>query len=110
LIPATRDFDALERGLDLRRYEKRLIEEWDLVFEAMRDELGDTATDQAKEEAARSVLQWVERACILIRPSVTEPFVCRGSLHLLADELRVGWHPEFRDRLAHLLVGEGGAA
>lgn len=102
--------DELVVGLDLRRYEKRLIEEWDLVFEGMRDELGDAATDQAKEEAARSALKWAERASILIRPSVTEPFVCRGSLHMLADELRIGWHPEFRDRLAHLLAGEGGAA
>lgn len=101
--------DELVVGLDLRRYEKRLIEEWDLVFEGMRDELGSNATDQAKEEAARSVLKWAERVSIPIRPSVTEPFVCRGSLHLLADELRVGWHPEFRDRLAHLLVGGGGA-
>ncbi|WP_416208245.1 ABC-three component system protein [Halomonas sp.] len=67
-------------------------------------------TDQAKEEAARSVLKWAELASVLIRPSVTEPFVCRGSLHMLADELRVGWHPEFRDRLAHLLAGEEGAA
>ena len=102
--------DELVVGLDLRRYEKRLIEEWDLVFEGMRDELGDAATDQAKEEAARSVLVWAERAPIYIRPRVTEPFVCRGSLHMLADELRVGWHPEFRDRLAHLLAGEEGAA
>lgn len=102
--------EELVVGFDLRRYEKRLIEEWDLVFEGMRDDLGDTATDQAKEEAARSVLKWAERASILIRPSVTEPFVCRGSLHMLADELRVGWHPEFRERLAHLLGGEEGAA
>lgn len=102
--------DELVVGLDLHRYEKRLIEEWDLVFEGMRDELGDAATDRAKEEAARSVLTWAERASLLIRPTVTEPFVCRGSLHMLADELRVGWHPEFRDRLAHLLAGEEGAA
>ncbi|MAR71003.1 MULTISPECIES: ABC-three component system protein [unclassified Halomonas] len=102
--------DELVVGLDLRRYEKRLIEEWDLVFEGMRDELGDGPTDRAKEEAARSVLKWAERASVLIRPSVTEPFVCRGSLHMLADELRVGWHPEFRYRLAHLLAGEEGAA
>ncbi|MDT3680331.1 MAG: hypothetical protein ROZ64_16025 [Burkholderiaceae bacterium] len=102
--------DELVVGLDLRRYEKRLIEEWDLVFEGIRDELGDAATDQAKEEAARSVLAWAERISICIRPSVTEPFVCRGSLHMLADELRVGWHPEFRDRLAHLLAGKEKAA
>lgn len=100
--------DELVVDLDLRRYEKRLIEEWDLVFESMRDELGDAPTDLAKEEAARSVLAWAERACIHIRPRVTEPFVCRGSLQILADELQVGWHPEFRDRLAHLLVSEEG--
>jgi hypothetical protein len=39
---------------------------------------------------------------------VTEPFVTRGSLHMLADEQHVGWHPEFRTRLAGLLVSRGG--
>jgi len=40
--------DDLVVGMDLHKYEKRLTEEWELVFEAMRDELGDTATDEAK--------------------------------------------------------------
>jgi hypothetical protein len=88
---------------DLETYERRLTQEWELVFEAVRDELGDSAADQAKEAAARKVLEWAERTCIPIRPAVTEPFVTRGSLHILADDLRVGWHAEFRDRLAHLL-------
>lgn len=100
--------DELAVGLDLCKYEKRLVEEWDLIFEATRDELGDAASDIAKEEAARSVLAWAERTSIPIRPNVTEPFVCRGSLHMLADDLRIGWHPEFRDRLAHLLTGREG--
>jgi hypothetical protein len=30
----------------------------------------------------------------------------RGSFHMLADELRVGWHPEFLARLRHLLEPE----
>ena len=93
---------------DLHTYERRLAQEWELVFEAVRDELGDSAADQAKEAAARKVLEWAERTCIPIRPAVTEPFVSRGSLHILADDLRVGWHAEFRDRLAHLL--DGGAS
>ncbi len=76
----------------------------------MRDELGDAATDQAKEKAAQSVLTWAERTTIPIRPSVTEPFVTRGSLHLLADEIRIGWHPEFHARLAHLLCDREDAA
>lgn len=93
---------------DLATYERRLTQEWELVFEAVRDELGDSAADHAKETAARKVLEWAERTCIPIRPAVTEPFVTRGSLHILADGLRVGWHTEFYDQLAHLL--EGGAS
>ena len=92
---------------ELDKYERRLIEEWELVFEAMRDKLGAEATDNAKEQAARNVLQWVERTPIPIRLNVTEPFVTRGSLHMLADEVRVGWHPEFRERLAKLLGVKG---
>lgn len=91
---------------DLDTYEQRLIEEWELVFEAVRDELGVSATDQAKEIAAREVLVWAEQTCIPIRPAVTEPFITRGSLHILSDDLRVGWHTEFRDRLEHLLGSE----
>jgi hypothetical protein len=88
---------------DLTNYERRLVEEWQLVFEAMKDELGPTAADAAKEQAARKVLEWAERTIIPIRPRVTEPFVTRGSLHILADDLRVGWHLDFRERLAQLL-------
>ncbi len=100
--------DDLIVGLDLHKYEKRLAEEWELVFEAMRDDLGDTATDDAKEQAARSVLRWAERATIPIRSNVTEPFVSRGSLHMLSDEARIGWHLEFRERLASILSAKEG--
>jgi hypothetical protein len=95
-------------GMDLHKYEKRLTEAWELAFEAIRDELGDAATEEAKEKAARSVLEWAEQATIPIRPNVTEPFVSRGSFHMLSDELRIGWHPEFRNRLAQFLTAKGG--
>ena len=64
--------------IDLGKYEKRLIEEWELVFEAMRDNLGNAASHEAQEVAARSVLAWCERTTIPIRPSVTEPFCQPG--------------------------------
>jgi hypothetical protein len=34
---------------------------------------------------------------------VVEPFVSRGSLHMLADDLRIGWHPEYRDKFSAFL-------
>jgi hypothetical protein len=90
---------------DLTRYEKRLAEEWELVFEAAKDELGATTAEAAKCKAARSILAWAENARIPIRSGVTEPFVVRGSFHMLADEKppRIGWHPEFHGRLAEIL-------
>ena len=96
--------------MDLHKYENRLVEEWELTFEASRDELSDKATENAKEVAARSLLAWAEQTLIPIRPNVTEPFVCRGSLHMLSDELRVGWHVDFRDHLAQLLSARTGTS
>ena len=102
--------EELILGFDLHKYEKRLIEEWELVFDAVVDELGAAAAETIKRQAARSVLAWAERTSIPIRPSVTEPFICRGSLHMLSDEIRIGWHPEFRNLLAGALGIEEGVA
>jgi len=95
---------------DLTQYERRLIEEWELVFEGVKDELGDKAAEAAQQKAAREVLKWAESVSLPIRPGVTEPFVTRGSLHMLADEVRLGWHPEFHDRLEVLLQAKEGPA
>lgn len=93
---------------DLSRYERRLVEEWELVFEGVKDELGATAAEDAKQRAAREVLKWAESVSMPIRPKVTAPWVTRGSLHMLADGLRLGWHPEFRDRIAAIVGGTEG--
>jgi len=95
---------------DLERYERQLTEAWGLVFEAIRDSLGDDAVDAAKIAAAREVLSWAESALIPIRPNVTAAWMTRGSLHLLADAARVGWHVDFRERLRALLETPGGEA
>ena len=44
---------------ELERYEERLIEEWDLMFEQMRDELGEAAAEKAKSVLRRtSISGW----------------------------------------------------
>ena len=89
---------------ELDKYEHRLSEEWERCFERVHDELGVDAADDAKRAASLRVLAWAETVSLPIRPGVTEPFVTRGSFHMLADRLRVGWHAEFRDRLAALVA------
>lgn len=95
---------------ELEKFERVLIEEWELVFARMKDELGAELSEEAKAQAARSVLGWAEMATISIRPAVTTAFVTRGSLHMLANDIRIGWHPEFRERLAHLLSPPDGSS
>jgi hypothetical protein len=91
---------------DISRYEKRLVEEWELQFERFRDQLGDAAAEDAKKRAAHDVYAWVETYVNPIRPNVTQEYICRGSYHILADDLKVGWHCDFKERLAHLLEGK----
>jgi len=89
---------------ELDRYEERLVEEWDLLFQQMRDDLGDDAAEDEMTRAAQGLYKWVEAgAHDPIRRGVTEPAIARGTYQMLADDLRVGWHLEFRERLQALL-------
>lgn len=89
---------------ELERYDARLCEEWETRFDAMTQELGSDLTEQKLRREARAFYAWVEQdASYPIRAACSELFVTRGSFHTLADELRVGWHPKFPERLAPLL-------
>ena len=92
----------LEYG-ELSRYERRLSEAWELEFERLRDELGEGASEERMRAFAKEIYRWAERADYPIRSACTEGFVCRGSLHMLADECVIGWHPEFEMRLAAVM-------
>ena len=87
---------------ELDIYERHLREEWELQFHRLADEIGDEAADEAMLQAAQSVYAWVEDSFYPIRPQVHHPSMSRGSFHILADSLKVGWHPQFVDRLRHL--------
>jgi len=89
---------------ELDRYEERLIEEWDLLFQQMCDALGGDAAEDEIMREAQILYKWVETGTHNpIRRGVTEPAIARGTYQMLADNLRVGWHLEFRQRLQALL-------
>lgn len=96
---------------EVEEYEDRLAEEWnrykDVVFEKLKDE----SAEDALHEAGVTLYNWAEFETgkiesLRIRARVTEPYVLRGSFHILADakpEPRVFWHPRFIDRLRKAL-------
>ncbi|HWG11625.1 MAG TPA: ABC-three component system protein [Rhodanobacteraceae bacterium] len=96
---------------EVEEYEDRLVDEWsrykDVAFEKLKD---DSAEDTLRKAGA-TLYNWAEFETgkiesLRIRARVTEPYVLRGSFHILADatpEPRVYWHPRFLDRLGKVL-------
>ncbi len=61
---------------------------------------------EQRSEWARENQQSGNIESLRLRARVTEPYVTRGSFHILADavpEPRVYWHPRFLDRLGEVL-------
>jgi hypothetical protein len=93
--------DALVSSRELRRYEERLLDEWEHVTASAWEACGDG--DDERRQVGREVYDTIEYLDLWIRPSCQERFISRGSYHMLANELKVGWHPDFLARLRHLL-------
>jgi hypothetical protein len=95
-------------GDEIEKYEKRLIDEWERYMLALQDEMQDGNENEAEcKKVGRKIFTWMEQeADIRIRSQVTEPYVMRGSYHMLADQKppRVHWHPKFVERLTQLLA------
>jgi hypothetical protein len=93
--------DALVSSRELRRYEERLLDEWEHVSASVWEGIG--GEDDERVRAGRDVYDRVQVLDLWIRPNCQERFVSRGSYHMLANELKIGWHPDFLARLRDLL-------
>lgn len=96
---------------EVEEYEDRLADEWNRYKDVVFEQLKDDSAEEALREAGAVLYNWAEFEtgkieALRIRARVTEPYVLRGSFHILADgtpEPRVYWHPKFLDRLCKVL-------
>lgn len=91
---------------ELEAYERRLVDEWEHCFAEMEDKLngfGDLPDEKEKVKMGQSLFTEIEKSDIRIRPKCKEAFVMRGSYHILANKLKIGWHVDFYSRLKNLL-------
>ncbi|MGV9570418.1 ABC-three component system protein [Streptomyces nigra] len=101
--------ENLLRPGELGAYERRLVEEWERRFNVMVDDLGEDAAESEMRAQAKKLYAWVEQdARYRIRDGCDEAFVTTGSYQMLADDQRVGWHPDFEARLMALLEPAAG--
>lgn len=96
---------------EVEEYEDRLTDEWSRYKDVVFEKLAEDSADDALREAGVILYNWAEFETgkiesLRIRARVTEPYVVRGSLHILADatpEPRVFWHPRFIERVCKVL-------
>ena len=92
---------------ELSIYERRLVDAWRDAYTWMVDDLEDSVLPITEEDiikAGKKLYKEVTGKDIRIRDKCQEPFVMKGSYHLLSNKLKVGWHKDFYDRLSDLLV------
>lgn len=84
----------------LEKYNNKLLEEWEIRFENEIENIHSNTTEEEKRIIGRKVFKWMEESSYSINgKNFNEPFITRGSYHILADELKVGWHPKYKELL-----------
>ena len=83
-------------------FDNGLEEEWADRHEPMRHD-SRNADDNAKCAKGLEILDWTFNIAPAevspFRNGIEIPYLVRGSLQQLAEELRVGWHPDFQELL-----------
>lgn len=90
---------------DLSNFESRLVDSWRLKFLIMKDAIEDGCDDPKLARHGLHLYTWIEtdapcQGALWVRPQFQSQYMTRGSFHILAERLRVGWHPEYENRLA----------
>lgn len=90
--------DSVGVAEDLRRYDQHLIEYWHTRHGPLRDDCA-ALDDGEKRRAGLDLWEWAfhqaPKAVPPPRPRWTADFLTQGSYQQLAEEVLVGWHPDF---------------
>ncbi|MFN4764760.1 ABC-three component system protein, partial [Gillisia sp. Q332] len=76
------------------RYDEALIERWQSESLAQQD-TADLSSDDLKKVFGRTLYHWANRSELPFR-NRHERWLCTGSYEILADSVRVGWHPDYQ--------------
>ena len=98
--------DQLVEVGELGRYDRELKEAWERYFLPLGDsDEPESVDDEAIRREARERFGALDRSDLApIRRDVREGWVARGSLHVIADRLEIGWHPDWLAHLRHRLA------
>jgi hypothetical protein len=89
-------------AIELEDYDSMLIESWADRHEPMKDDLEGQSEDLCKKKGLE-LLDWIhDNSYVYINPIRSEwisHFLIQGSFQQLSEELKVGWHPKYDEKL-----------
>lgn len=80
---------------EAQRYDNALVDRWERECQAQADS-SDLSTNEEKQAYGRAIFHWANRSQVPFR-NRHEAWLTSGSYHVLAENIRIGWHPDFRD-------------
>ena len=89
---------------ELENYDQKLCYEWERIFAIMEEDLEDETIEENIVRKGRDFYAEVMKLNVHIRSRCTDEFITRGSYHILANQLHLGWHLNYKDLLSHLVI------
>jgi hypothetical protein len=96
---------------ELPLFDKELCDEWKRKWNFMLEDLQVGATDDVKVKEGKALYRWAANSAQVTmptRPHWNHVFLTRGSYQMLADELKIGWHPDYPSYFREPVVVAGG--
>jgi hypothetical protein len=86
---------------EFEKYDKNLLDHWNTIFSLIKDDCEGMSSEELIKIGSDFYRKYyVERIPpIRIRERFQPEYVTRGSCHMLSDEKKLGWHPDFSSLL-----------
>lgn len=81
---------------EVEKFDRTLIEEWQPRFEQMCTRLSESCCEEDLCNAGQELYSWIENDARFPIRNDSSRFFNVGSFHILADDLHVGWHRDYR--------------
>ena len=87
----------------LEEYDTRLTNEWSREFENMISNIDENCPENVQEKQGRDLYNTIGNKTLPIceaeNHKIKGHYIMRGSFHMLANKVRIGWHPNYKDKM-----------
>lgn len=89
----------------LEEYDTRLTNEWSREFENMVSNIDENCPENIQEKQGRDLYNTIGNKTLPIceaeNHKIKGHYIMRGSFHMLANKVHIGWHPKYKDKIEH---------